>query len=187
MPLAALLDAPTVRSLAAHLRARTWSNWRYLVCLRHGSAERPPFFCVHGAGGNVLSLRGLAMALPSDLPFYGLQAKGLDGSEPFNSVEEAARTYVEEMRARQPIGPYYLGGGCYGGIVAFEMARLLRAQGERVAALVMIDSSNFAVGSFLPKHQLIRHNLRFYASRAIAHTRKLVSVPAREWGPCAGR
>jgi len=45
-------------------------------------------------------------------------------------VEEMAAHYVELMRARQPRGPYFLGGWCYGGIIALEMAQQLRAAGE---------------------------------------------------------
>ena len=48
-----------------------------------------------------------------------------------------ARFYLEEVRALQPHGPYYLGGYCFGGNVAYEMARQLRAQGERVAQILL--------------------------------------------------
>ena len=44
------------------------------------------------------------------------------------------------MRAAWPRGPYVLGGHCYGGVVALEMARQLRGAGERVEAVVMIDT-----------------------------------------------
>jgi len=179
--LSELLDAPTVERFASRLRTQRWRSGRYLICIREGRSDRPAFFCVHGAGGNVLSLRRLAMALPPDLPFYGLQAKGLDGSEPFRTVEETARAYVEELRAHQREGPYFLGGGCYGGLVAFEMARILDAQGQRVAALIMIDSTNFAFGRFLSKRRLIERNLRFFASRSVYHLRRLGLMPAHQW------
>ena len=101
-----------------------------VVKLRDGKSGRAPFFCVPGAGGNILSLRPLALAMPDDRPFYCLQAKGLDGSEPFVTVEDTAKCYAEQIRRVQPVGPYHLGGGCYGGIVAFETARVLEAEGE---------------------------------------------------------
>lgn len=107
------------------------------------SAEpaRPPFFCVHPAGGDVLCFFPLARSLGADQPFYGFQAAGLeDGREPRSSIEEMAAAYVEEMRGVQPAGPYRLGGWSFGGLAAFEMARQLRARGEEVALLAVIDT-----------------------------------------------
>jgi thioesterase domain-containing protein len=96
----------------------------------------PPFFCVHGFGGGVLGYAELARQLGPEQPFYGLQAAGLNGlDEPDVRIEDMAARYLQAMRAVQPEGPYYLGGYCYGGIVAFEMARQLRTQGEHVALL----------------------------------------------------
>ena len=184
--LAALLESPTVERFAAWLRNRGSSQFRYLVRMREG-AGRPPFFCVHGAGGNVLSMRALAMTLPASLPFYCLQARGLDGSEPFPSVEETARCYVDEVRSVQPHGPYYIGGGCYGGVVAFEMARIFEAQGERVAALVMMDSYNFNFGKFLSPPRLAYCNARFIVKRFLAHARKMAAESPGEWGDSVGR
>ena len=108
--------------------------------MRPGTSERAPFFCAHAADGNVLGMRPLAMAMSAEFPFYCLEPRGLDGSEPFESVEETARSYIEEIRKVQPHGAYHLGGYCYGGVVAFEMARMLEEMGEEVAALFLIDS-----------------------------------------------
>jgi thioesterase domain-containing protein len=47
--------------------------------------------------------------------------------------------YLKEIRARQPEGPYYLIGECAGGVVAYEAARQLREQGEKVALLALLD------------------------------------------------
>jgi thioesterase domain-containing protein len=140
-----------------------------------------PLFWVHGAGGNVLSMRPLAMALPAELPVYCFQAKGLDGSEPFPSVEETAQCYVDEIRKVQPHGPYYLGGGCYGGVVAFEMARTLAEHGEAVGALFLLDSYNPAFGRFLSKPELLYRNVLFLARCVIAHARKMARLRPREW------
>jgi surfactin family lipopeptide synthetase A len=181
LPLRAVLEAPTVEEFAVWLRNFKSDRRQFLVRLRPGASERPPFFCVHGAGGNVLSMRPLAMALPSDLPFYCLQAKGLDGSEPFESVEETAHCYVDEIRSVQPHGPYYIGGGCYGGLVAFEMARKLEASGETVAALVLIDSFNPAFKKFLTKRNQFFRIARFYIRRMPWHVRRILSKRPCEW------
>lgn len=181
LSLSALIEAPTVEQFAAQLRNFKANQYQFLVRLRPGSSERPPFFCVHGAGGNVLSIRPLAMALPADLPFYCLQAKGLDGSEPFETVEETARCYIEEILKVQPHGPYYIGGGSYGGLVAFEMARRLEESGEPVAALVLIDSPNPATTRFLSKRERLVGGVRFFIQRVLWHARKMSSQRPTEW------
>jgi amino acid adenylation domain-containing protein len=191
LPLSTLLEAPTVELLAAHLRNGNSHQHQLLVRMTPGKSSRAPFFCVHGRGGNVLNLRSLAMALPPDLPFYGCQAKGLDGSQPFETIEETARCYVDEIRQVQPHGPYYLGGTCYGGLVAFEMARVLEELGEPVAALVLLDCRNPIFPNSLSKRERLSCNVRFYARRAAGHARTLRSKPINEWfeyfkGRCVG-
>jgi thioesterase domain-containing protein len=104
--------------------------------------DRTPFFLVAGMFGNVLNLRHLAHLLGNERRFFGLQALGLYGAHrPHETFEEMARDYLVEVRRAQPSGPYLLGGFSGGGITAFEMARQLRAAGEDVALLVMLDTS----------------------------------------------
>jgi amino acid adenylation domain-containing protein len=178
--LAVLLKAPTVEQFARTLRSGQ-ADWSCLVAVREGN-ERPPFFCVHGAGGNVLSMRDLAMALPPSLPFYCLQARGLDGqTTPFSSVEETAECYIDQIRTVQPRGPYYLGGGCYGGLVAFEMARRLRSAGETVSVVALMDTWNFAYGRFISKPKLFYFNSRFFLRRTFHHVKTLGQVKPRDW------
>jgi amino acid adenylation domain-containing protein len=181
LPLSVLVQAPTVEHFAVLLRSARPDRHQFLVQMRRGSSERPPFFCVHGGGGNVLSMRPLAMALPADLPFYCFQDKGLDGSKPFDSIEETACCYVDEIRQVQPHGPYHLGGGCYGGVVAFEMARRLEELGERVAALILIDSYNPAFSRYLSKRERLVGNVRFYIRRLAWHARRMLSQRPGEW------
>ena len=142
--LSTLFQAPTVEKLAALLRTDGWApSWSSLVPIRAGGSK-PPFYCVHGAGGNVLLFHDLARLLGPDYPFYGVQAHGMDGSHDYlKTVEEMAKHYLKEIRELQPRGPYYLGGFCMGGQVAYEMAQILRQDGEKVALLAMIDTHNF--------------------------------------------
>ncbi|MEM7518082.1 MAG: thioesterase domain-containing protein, partial [Planctomycetota bacterium] len=82
------------------------------------------------------------------------QAKGVDGkSTPHESFEEMAASYLAEMRLVQPEGPYYLGGFSGGGIVAYEIARQLRAGGEKVGCLVLLDT-------WLPQEKLLSYEDR---------------------------
>jgi thioesterase domain-containing protein len=82
----------------------------------------------------------LGRHLSRDRPFYGLQAAGVDGTtRPKATIEEMAEAYLAELRIVQPKGPYYLSGYCGGGLVAYEMAQRLRAGGETVALLMLIE------------------------------------------------
>ena len=127
-------------------------------------------------------MRDLALALPSDLPFYCFQARGLDGkSRPFATVEETAECYVSELLKVQPRGPFYIGGVSYGGLVAFEMARRIRSLGESVSLLVLFDTRNFAYGSLISKPTLLYFNLSYLLRRARFHLKVLGRMKPKEW------
>jgi amino acid adenylation domain-containing protein/non-ribosomal peptide synthase protein (TIGR01720 family) len=145
LPLSILFDRPTVAGIAEHLRrSGAADDWSPLVAIQT-RGSRPPFFCVHGGGGNVLHYYGLSRALGADQPFYALQAAGLDGrSEPLQTVEAMAELYVRAIRTVQPHGPYWLGGHSLGGQIAYEMAQQLRRAGEEVALVAVMDT--FAPG-----------------------------------------
>lgn len=105
------------------------------------AGSRPPFFCVHPAGGDVLCFQPLSRHLGADQPFYGLQSRGLGaGEEPFASIAEMAAAYRAEI-VQAASGPYYLGGWSLGGAVAFELARQLAAAGDEVALLAVVDAT----------------------------------------------
>jgi aspartate racemase len=139
--LAILFQAPTIEQLASLLRKEEKAApWSSLVPIQP-NGSKPPIFCVHGGIGTVLFYRDLANHLGMDQPFYGLQAKGLDGIEtPHSGIEEMASHYIEEIRTVQPEGPYFLGGYCLGGIVAFEMAKQLIGQGHKIALLANFNA-----------------------------------------------
>lgn len=111
-----------------------------VVAIR-GPGPRPPLFCVHAVDGHVLPYGPLAHRLGADQPVYGLMARGLDGpGEPPGSVEALAEEYVDAVRRVQPDGPYRLGGWSLGGLVAWEMARRLEAEGREVELLALFDT-----------------------------------------------
>jgi phthiocerol/phenolphthiocerol synthesis type-I polyketide synthase E len=141
LPLATIFDAPTIEELARVLRSQApAARWSPLVPIQP-AGSRPPFFCIHGPGGNVLIYRDLSRQLGGEQPFYGLQSQGIDGQQPLlTRIEEMAALYVEEIQQVQPRGPYFLGGYSVGGIVAFEVAQQLIAKGEQVAMLALLDT-----------------------------------------------
>jgi acyl transferase domain-containing protein/thioesterase domain-containing protein/acyl carrier protein len=139
--LATLFEARTVRQLAALVGERQARHeWLSLVPIQpHGS--KPPFFCVHALGGEVLTYASLGTLCAPHQPFIGFRAPGHDGqSEPLRTIEEQATLYIREMAAYQAEGPYYIGGYSHGGRVALEMALQLEAAGKEVAFLGIIDT-----------------------------------------------
>jgi len=155
LPISALFTADTVEAGAGLIRSMLPtadsggaqsttlpSVYTYLVPM-HARDERDttPFFLVAGMFGNVLNLRHLSNQIGTDRPFYGLQARGLfGGDQPHETFEEMATAYLRDVRDVQPQGPYLLGGFSGGGITALEMARQLRAAGETVSLLAMLDT-----------------------------------------------
>ena len=129
---------------------------------------------MHGAGGNVLNLWGLARLLPSDRPVIGVLAKGADGNEPpLDSIEDMAALYVRAIRTHQPHGPYLLGGYSGGGMIALEMARILAAEGDRAGLVVLFDTLDKLAPGFADRWRFtifnfFRHGPRWMAPWARA-------------------
>ena len=104
---------------------------------RQGSGN--PCFMVHPAGGNVLCYSELGQQLSR--PLFAFQAPGVDGQQlPPESIAEFASAYVERINQVQPSGSILLGGWSSGGLVAYEMAAQLIAQGRKLEGLVILDS-----------------------------------------------
>lgn len=165
---ATLFEAPTVAEIAKLLRegyggataddaqGAEPARLRSLVAIQP-AGSRPPIFCMHGKGGQVIELRQLAIALGPDQPFYGLQARGITGSEPpHQTIEEMAEHYLAEIRAVQPRGPYVLAGYSGGGVTAYEMAQRLRSTGDAASVVIFIDTLQPAINSDAPFRRLIR-------------------------------
>jgi thioesterase domain-containing protein len=174
LPLVTLFQAPTVEKLADILRDEGWNApWSSLVPIQPGGSK-PPFYCVHGVGGNIVEYLHLARYLGNDQPFYGLQAQGLDGKRPrHNTVEEMAHHYITEMRALQPEGPYFLGGSSFGGSVAYEIARQLHADGQKVGLLALFDTNGPGYGRLLPTTTYFKKTLYELKQRVEMHLSNL--------------
>jgi amino acid adenylation domain-containing protein len=140
LPLAALYRSPTIGELAKLLEsdAKLAEPSPLVPIQAHGG--RPPFFCVHPMGGEVLCYYHLSRALGKDQPFYGLQAAGLEQPADGDlSIPEMAAQYLGAIRAVAPTGPYLVGGYSFGCKVAFEIAHQLRRIGEEVSLLALLD------------------------------------------------
>ena len=140
LPLSTLLQAPTIIELAKVIGQESGAMPCSWLNPKQPDNDRPPLFCIPPAGNSLLGFANLVRHLGSDQPVYVPQPLGLEGeTTPHDRVEDMAAHYIQEIRAIQPEGPYFLGGRCFGGIVAFEMALQLSQQGQKVALLALID------------------------------------------------
>ncbi|HEU5383469.1 MAG TPA: amino acid adenylation domain-containing protein, partial [Ktedonobacteraceae bacterium] len=152
LPVRMIFDAPTIAAMAIFIRQfredQPEQSKRLHLAIpiqilptSQPLAGQQPFFCMHPVGGTVFSYTHLAEALQDTHPLYVFQAQGIeDGLPPLESIEEMAARYMQELRQIQPEGPYALGGWSMGGMIAFEMARQLRAQQQEIRLLALFDT-----------------------------------------------
>lgn len=167
VPRSASWQSLTIKTLSAQLceanRALLTAPYRRIMAEDgDGTASRPrrPFFFLHGdfiSGG--LYCLNLARAVGGDHPFYALPPYP-GGGPILDSVEAMATVHLDTVRRVQTDGPYLLGGFCAGALVAFEVARRLHAQGERVERLVLIAPRPWS-------HPLLRRRLSMGIGRLL--------------------
>jgi amino acid adenylation domain-containing protein len=141
LPLASLLEAPTVRGQARLVRKYRGNG----SAEDHGSKQQPivrqlPFFFL---GGDP-TFRALSQRLSELREFHslGLRASLIAKLKDPSSLEGIAEQFVQSIRERRPEGPYMLGGWCAHGLLAFETARQLSARGQEVAQVVLLETAN---------------------------------------------
>jgi amino acid adenylation domain-containing protein len=146
LPLSALFEYSTIRRLAKLLDTdQPAKTWKSLVPLKP-EGTKMPLYIVHGIGLNLLNFSGLITHMDADQPVYGLQARGLDGTEePSGNMETIAAGYNAEIIEQNPVGPYAIAGYSFGGYVAYEMARQLKAMGKEVKLLAIFDTDACAL------------------------------------------
>jgi acyl-CoA synthetase (AMP-forming)/AMP-acid ligase II/thioesterase domain-containing protein/acyl carrier protein len=138
LPVATLFKAGTVAEMAVLLEDMEHQG---AVVPIQTDGDLPPFFCIHAQGGEAIFLYQLSQLMDGNQPLYGIQSVGWDTAiVPFTRAQDMAEHYVAEMRKVQPQGPYYIGGYSFGGRIAVYMANILKAAGEDVAILALIDT-----------------------------------------------
>jgi pimeloyl-ACP methyl ester carboxylesterase/acyl carrier protein/SAM-dependent methyltransferase len=167
VPLTALVEHPTLRSLSAYIHREFFADRELTGTRRRGAGPgdgargsasgeqrrfppelvpinmdgtRQPSFWVHGAAGYSAWFQNLSQALGPDYPVYAFQARGTDGHSMPQTLEEMVEHYVDCLRLVQPKGPYIMGGYSFGGLVAMRMAQRLQEQGETIRHLIMFDT-----------------------------------------------
>lgn len=162
LPLSSLLEYPTVEKLSKLIDSdNVLENWSSLTPIK-SSGTKPPLYVIHGADHNVLIFETLSRTLDKEQPVFGLQAKGLNGiDEPHDSVEKMAAHYVSEIIESNPVGPYAIAGYSFGGVIAFEMAKILKAKNKEVKSLVMLDSYVYPPYNFEPSFKRTKAHLKY--------------------------
>jgi thioesterase domain-containing protein/acyl carrier protein len=150
LPSLALAQSPTVAELAALAKQAAEptktsdagvTRHQNVVALKTTGTGLPIFFFA-GAGGLIVQFLGLAAHFDGERPVYGVQAHGIESrGVPDWTIPGAARRHLKVIRRLQPHGPYLLAGHSFGGLVAMEAAHHLRAAGEEVALLTLIDTT----------------------------------------------
>ncbi|QFY90732.1 amino acid adenylation domain-containing protein [Magnetovirga frankeli] len=201
LPLAKLFQKPTLEALAVEITALCASGQTeasILVPLRlapsgvgpgagsgtgPGQCGKPPLFLIHAGSGTVFCYRDCAPHLDPSRPVYAIQSPGfVQGQQVPASVGQMAERYLSAIKQLQPQGPYYLGGWCQGGAIAFEMAHQLQQNGDQLGLL-------FLLNSFLPERQegagelterdllpiFVQNLLQFDSTRLPANVPQLIS------------
>ncbi|MFD2933949.1 non-ribosomal peptide synthetase [Spirosoma flavum] len=178
LPLSTLLTYPTIRKLAQLLQAEKQPvTWKSLVPIKpHGN--KVPIYIIHGIGLNLLNFSSLVNYMDSEQPIYGLQALGLDGTdEPLDNMEAIAAHYLAEVVEQNPVGPYAIAGYSFGGYVALEMARQLKAMGKEVKLLAMFDTNAQESDNNQPMISWLSRKILRQFPKLIWFTRSLVQHP----------
>lgn len=116
-------------------------NPKELLVAMQSSGKGEPIYAMPGVGGSVLTLQAFALAFSGHNPFFGLQTVNVDNQVfAFDSIEEMAKANITSIKTHQPEGPYHILGYSFGGVVAYEVARELAAQGDKVATLTLVDT-----------------------------------------------
>jgi FkbH-like protein len=139
LPMTTILEASTVELLAARLGGGERVSLRLL---KPGLDGGPTLFLVHDGDGETLLYLNLARRMPEEVAVYGIEPHGTDRFPILHTrIPEMAAHYVGRIQQVYPDGPYALAGMCAGGVIAFEMALQLRAEGLPVSFVGLLDSA----------------------------------------------
>lgn len=195
LPLATLLEHATVETLAARIDAASAPASAATQGVgvhkpTQPAGTLPPLHCIGGVGGNPFGIRRLAAELGSDQAVFALT----QGGDPTGrTLPSLAREVAAEVSRTQPAGPYYLAGFSAGGVVALEVARLLRARGQTVELVVLLDTYSPKLARWSTSErvwlfaQMCRQaGLGYAGARLLARLRFKFELARRKFGLLAG-
>ena len=176
VPLASFYESATttVAGLAARIEATR---------KREASETSPIVFFVHPHESSLLTLRHFSGPLGSDYRLMGLLPEPAGGYfDRSQSIEGLARPMLDTVRQAQPRGPYYIAGYSLGGLLAYELAGRLRAAGEPVAWLGILDTAAPAADARGFAASFLASAATRVAARAASALAKTDQVLRRELG-----
>jgi oxalate---CoA ligase len=172
IPSTVLFEARTIRQLA-HALFKEHIQSDDVIEL-NASGDRPPMFFFHGDYLGGFYAGRLAKLLGADQPLFVIAPHDFGKDPLLLPIEEIAAYRLPMILNAQPKGPYRLGGYCLGGLVAFELARLLLAAGEKVELVGMIDSPTVSARRYV---QFVLSTIRLarpFAPAAVGHALSIV-------------
>ncbi|MCK9620221.1 MAG: amino acid adenylation domain-containing protein [Methylobacter sp.] len=174
LPLGAIYQYPTIKQLASMLSSDNQKpRWYSLVPIQT-QGSRPPLFAIH-----TITLQDLPRHLGKDQPLYflryGMAAEINDHPVQLPALEELAKHYIKELQQVQPQGPYYLAGFSFGGVIAYEMARQLQANGHRVNLVALLDTYLDWEKQPLPLYRIISKFFRQSPRRLLTLAKNKIS------------
>lgn len=143
VPITIFFSHPVIRDLSQTLDVLQKKNEQKTkeydpVSILQPNGTKMPLFLIHPGVGEVLIFMNIARYI-DDRPVYALRARGFDGEEYFSSMEEIITVYHKAIKRVQPTGPYALAGYSFGSILAFEIAKVMEANGDKVQFLASFD------------------------------------------------
>jgi amino acid adenylation domain-containing protein len=166
LSMAAVFEAPTISQLAKLLTSQSSNARVSRTTILQPAGSQEPLFWIYGGP----LFRTLASKLGTKRPFLGVNIEESERANFSNcTLSDIARRLVATIRATQPHGPYYLGGWCISGLIAYEIASQLIEAGEHVSLVVMVDAVNPVHYNTIPKYKLL-------ASKAAHHARRVLRM-----------
>ncbi|MBQ0080058.1 MAG: AMP-binding protein [Alistipes sp.] len=134
-----IYENPTVRGIARTLENTSSSPSLDYVYSSH--EEKAPLVFIHTGSSGSEVYYALANDIKDCCSFSVIEQYNIYHPEDVKEgIPAIAAKYIEILKQRQPHGPYNLGGWCYGGMIAYEMACQLKEAGEDMGSLILIDS-----------------------------------------------
>lgn len=138
-----IFRAPTIAELVANAGSKATEGASVVVPLQP-EGDGVPVFCLYG----INLYKAFADSLGTNQPVYGVYVREeqaivgqiIDGASPEISIASMVRAYDNAISRFRPRGPYRLAGFSFGGIMAIELAAALRARGETVDQVMLLDT-----------------------------------------------
>jgi amino acid adenylation domain-containing protein len=144
LPLASVFGrGATIAGLAGLLAepdAPAAGQSRLLTPVR-AAGSRPALFVVEPNEGPLVALRHFLPFLDEEQPVMAMLPRTADGLfDRTGSIGALAEELLQAIRHSSPHGPYRLAGYSLGGVLAYHLASRLRAGGDEVDFLALIDT-----------------------------------------------